>query len=264
MPNITFYDCTPAFADVFSGTHKRPETIDGDVMTNITGNPPTLLYKRITEQHGDMMVIAERGRVPLFFAAKVTELREHNPAAPILLAGGRWLIAPNEDATSAAVMDVTSTAERSLWIEAQAWRVVSRAGVDFAKQTKILPLAKQLRDLTGCSLDKGKQHIAKALRRMRGEYVAIAQRGGQREGAGRPKIEQEKSMIQIWRSIPDGEKYVVEVDASGIVTAAAGPLNHSEIAQARKDGVINPDVDLADYMNQHESKFALDETSGNE
>lgn len=176
----------PAFADVFSGTHKRPEMITDDVMANLTGEPSTLLYKRMVESHGKLIVIAERGRRPLFFAGKAADLRKHHPDAPILVAGGRWLIAPNDDATSAAVMDVTSTTERSAWIEAQAWRVVSRAGVDFAEQTKILPLAKQLRDLTGCSLDKGKQHIAKALRPMRGEYIEIAQRGGKREGAGRP------------------------------------------------------------------------------
>lgn len=176
-------------ADVFSNTHKRPETIAGDVMGNITGDPSTLLYKKITEQYGNLIVIVERGDTPLFFATKAADLRTHNPGAPILLAGGRWLVAPNEDATNAAVMDVTSTDERVGWIEAQAWRIVSGAGVDFMQQVKLLPLAKLLVAATGCSIDKAKQHVAKSVRRLRGEYVSIAQRGGKREGAGRPAAE---------------------------------------------------------------------------
>lgn len=186
MPNITFHDCMPAFADVFSGVHKRPEPIQGDVMANITGDPSTMLHKRISE-FGPIIVMAERGETPLFFAEKSAELREWHEGAPILLAGGRWLIAPNDDATSSVVMDVTSTTERSAWIEAQAWHIVTSTGVDFTVPTQLLPLAKKLVAATGVSLDKGKQHIAKALRRLRGEYVAIAQRGGKQPGSGRPR-----------------------------------------------------------------------------
>lgn len=175
-------------ADVFSGTYKRPEPIADDVISNITGEPPTLLRKRIGEL-GNPIVIAERGQRPLYFAGKSAELREWHVDAPILLAGGRWLIAPNEDATSAAVLNVTSTAERSVWIEAHAWLIVTRNGVDIRISGKILPLAKQLVEETGCSLDKAKQHIAKAIRRLRGELMDIVQRGGKRDGAGRPKAD---------------------------------------------------------------------------
>lgn len=175
-------------ADVFSGTYKRPEPIGDDVISNITGDPPTLLHKRISEL-GNLIVIAERGQSSLYFARKSAELREWHADAPILLAGGRWLIAPNEDATTAAVLDVTSTAERSAWIEAHAWLIVTRNGVDIRKSGQILPLAKQLAEETSCSLDKAKQHIAKAIRRLRGELMEIVQRGGKRAGAGRPKAD---------------------------------------------------------------------------
>lgn len=50
---------------------------------------------------------------------------------------------------------------------------------------KLLPLATKMMDATGCSVDTAKRHLVKQLRLMRGEIVA--QRGGKREGAGRPK-----------------------------------------------------------------------------
>lgn len=187
MRNVQFWDCMPAMADVFSGTYKRPEFIETDVIANITGEPPTLFHKRISEL-GKLIVIAERDQSPLYFAGKSKEIRSYEfPGSPVLLAGGRWLIATNEDATHATVLDVTSTDERVAWIEAQSWLIVARNGVDITKSGKILPLAKQLVETTGCSLGKAKQHVAKSIRRLRGELMEIVQRGGRRKDAGRPR-----------------------------------------------------------------------------
>ena len=73
--------------------------------------------------------------------------------------------------------------------EAAAWRIVEESGADITKQVKIVPLAKLLMAERECSIDSAKQHVAKAVRVARGEYVK-AQHGGKREGAGRPKNEE--------------------------------------------------------------------------
>jgi hypothetical protein len=47
-------------------------------------------------------------------------------------------------------------------------------------------LERRLMDETGCSKPTARQHVARALRRRRGEAVAERQRGGTRPGAGAP------------------------------------------------------------------------------
>lgn len=65
-------------------------------------------------------------------------------------------------------------------------RIVIDQGVDITQQIAILPLAKLLIAETGCSIDTAKQHIARAVRRLRGEWVE-ARHGGLRPGGGSPK-----------------------------------------------------------------------------
>lgn len=65
-------------------------------------------------------------------------------------------------------------------------RIVQESGADITKQVTILPLAKLLMTDVGCGIDAAKRHIAKAVRRLRGEWVE-AQHGGIRPGSGWPK-----------------------------------------------------------------------------
>lgn len=63
--------------------------------------------------------------------------------------------------------------------------------------------------------------------------------------------------IQIWQHKTSGEKYVVEVDEQGKVTACYGPLHYTEVEQARTDGVVNPEPEDVDWMNEHSEDFVL-------
>lgn len=63
--------------------------------------------------------------------------------------------------------------------------IVERVGMNHIYEGgKLLPMAKIMMGETGCSVDTAKRHLAKQLRLMRGEIVA--ERGGARDGAGRP------------------------------------------------------------------------------
>ena len=53
----------------------------------------------------------------------------------------------------------------------------------------------------------------------------------------------EQTSTQIWQHVRSGERYVVEVDFSGTVIGAAGPLYHMDIAAARH-GDYTSDTDL--------------------
>lgn len=64
-------------------------------------------------------------------------------------------------------------------------------------------------------------------------------------------------IIQIWQHKTSGDTYVVELDIAGIVQDAEGPLHHSEVARARIDGVVNPDPELTDWLNDNEDDFRL-------
>ena len=58
---------------------------------------------------------------------------------------------------------------------------------DEERQSELRALARQLMAETGCPQPSARQKIAQAVRRRRGEVVAADNRGGKREGAGRPK-----------------------------------------------------------------------------
>ncbi len=62
--------------------------------------------------------------------------------------------------------------------------------------------------------------------------------------------------IQIWQHKQSGDKYVVEVDG-GTVKAASGPLYHSEVDEAKIKGVVNPDPETTDWLNQNKDDFSL-------
>ena len=50
-------------------------------------------------------------------------------------------------------------------------------------------------------------------------------------------------ITKIWQHITTGERYAVALDSYGWVVGAAGPLHHSEIAQA-KTGDWNSDPEV--------------------
>lgn len=86
----------------------------------------------------------------------------------------------------------TNTKVRSLEIYAAAVALVE--SVDVGEAVEIRPLAKELKRQIGCNYDTAKRHIAKAVRRKRGELVKLHQGwGGPREGSGFPKGESRKA-----------------------------------------------------------------------
>ncbi len=76
-----------------------------------------------------------------------------------------------------------STKERSEQLQAQAARILAASGADVTKAVDIYSLAKLMEKKCDAHFETCKRHIAKAVRRARGEIVT--QRGGFRDGAGR-------------------------------------------------------------------------------
>ena len=72
---------------------------------------------------------------------------------------------------------------------------------DAPRRARLLELAKSLQAETGCSRPTAKQHIARAIRRRRGEAVEERQRGGARAGAGAPPGNDNR-----WRDKRNGEQ----------------------------------------------------------
>ena len=79
-----------------------------------------------------------------------------------------------------------SSKERIEEIRSVAIDIVQSSGVDVTVQVQILPLAKQLAKRTGCTLKTAKIRIAEAVRRICHPDWTQPERGGKREGAGRP------------------------------------------------------------------------------
>jgi hypothetical protein len=82
-------------------------------------------------------------------------------------------------------MVAPNTKERSDAIQAAARALLVEREIDIKQQVLFRPLAQELVKRADCHYDTAKRHIAKAVRRARGEMAA--QWGGAREGAGRPK-----------------------------------------------------------------------------
>jgi hypothetical protein len=79
-----------------------------------------------------------------------------------------------------------STKERSEKLQALAAEILAASGADVTHAVSIRPLAKLMETKCDAVYETCKRHIAKAVRRARGQVVAS--RGGLREGAGRPVI----------------------------------------------------------------------------
>jgi hypothetical protein len=77
-----------------------------------------------------------------------------------------------------------STKERSEKLQALAAKILAASGADVTQAVSIRPLAKLMETKCDAVYETCKRHIAKAVRRARGQVVAA--RGGYREGAGRP------------------------------------------------------------------------------
>lgn len=85
---------------------------------------------------------------------------------------------------------MTNTKARNQEIQAAAMQLVTAAGVDVGERVELRPLAKQLAEQTGCHYTTAKQHVIKAVRRLRHpDYPDVGQWGGSR-GGGRPRKEE--------------------------------------------------------------------------
>ena len=76
------------------------------------------------------------------------------------------------------------TKERSDKLQSLAAEILAASGADVTQAVSIRPLAKLMETKCDAVYETCKRHIAKAVRRARGQVVAS--RGGLRDGAGRP------------------------------------------------------------------------------
>jgi hypothetical protein len=81
--------------------------------------------------------------------------------------------------------------ERSEYLQSFAKQMLLDTNFDVWQPVNWRKLAPVMAEQAQCHSETAKRHLAKAARRLRGEYVA--QRGGKREGAGRPKDDDGKS-----------------------------------------------------------------------
>lgn len=189
---IIYHDSMPMMADVFSGTYTRPTELPTgeDFMSLLDGS---LALERIHRSVGkSIRMIATRSGEPIAYTAQVDELRRHQDLDSAIALVGHTLIAFNVDATNYATLDVARTKQYSDDLQAAAMDLVRKSGADITEKVNLRPLAKNLVESTGCSYNIAKQHVAKAVRRQRGELVERGW-GGKREDAGRPPKEEAES-----------------------------------------------------------------------
>jgi len=75
--------------------------------------------------------------------------------------------------------------KRTQQLAAIAAEILAESGVDVSQRVEIRPLAKLMKARCDAHYETCKRHIARAVRRARGEMAG--QWGGRRPGAGRPK-----------------------------------------------------------------------------
>ncbi len=95
-----------------------------------------------------------------------------------------------------------STKQRSDKLQALAAEILAASGADVTQAVAIRPLAKLMGTKCDAVYETCKRHIAKAVRRARGQVVAS--RGGLRDGAGRP------AKTQPTQHAPDAGKAAVK------------------------------------------------------
>lgn len=79
---------------------------------------------------------------------------------------------------------MNNTKERNIQLATVARRIAEQHPEHVTEGGKLLPLAKEMMNETGCAVDTAKRHIVKQLRLMRGELMK--QWGGARDGSGFP------------------------------------------------------------------------------
>ena len=90
---------------------------------------------------------------------------------------------------------MTNTKARSQEIQEAAADLLVEMNIDVTKAVEIRPLAKILASRVYCHYNIAKNHIAKAVRRVRGELVET-EWGGARQGSGFPKGQNRKKLPQ--------------------------------------------------------------------
>ena len=83
----------------------------------------------------------------------------------------------------------SSKKDRTDALQAHARQMLTERNFDVNQPADLRALAPIMVEQTGCHKETARRHLAKAARRLCGEYVA--QRGGKRDGAGRPAKENE-------------------------------------------------------------------------
>lgn len=83
---------------------------------------------------------------------------------------------------------MNNTKQRSAELATVARRIANEHPEHITNGGRLLPLAKEMMVETGCDVSTAKRHIAKQLRLIRGEIIAIANNGwgGARDGSGFP------------------------------------------------------------------------------
>lgn len=82
---------------------------------------------------------------------------------------------------------MNNTKERSSELAAIAAEILTASGADITDSVSIAPMVETMTARTGCHTDTARRHLARAVRRARGELVK-ARWGGARDGAGRGHI----------------------------------------------------------------------------
>lgn len=184
------YDCTPAFADVLSGTRPRPEPFLRGQEPDITGY---IVEDRILELGPYYQFVTYPGIEAQWFIEQSLELRRFMDGidSPVLRIGYRYLAALNIDGTRMAVVPLSpniKSRSQEIWQAAQ--EILSEFGADVSKQVDLQPLARELALLSHCSYEAAKRHIRRAIRLARNPDYELPQRGGLRDNpGGRPRKE---------------------------------------------------------------------------
>lgn len=129
----------------------------------------------------------------------------------------------------------TNTKQRSEEIQEAAASLLVEMNINIAERVEIRPLAKILAGQTGCHYTTAKTHVARAVRRARGELVKTSW-GGARPGAGRPIQTLADRLTFVSR---DGDLYVnlgEGQEAEAVAMLLQGP--HGGHYLSTDDGIL--------------------------
>lgn len=128
------------------------------------------------------MPLNQRVTVALFGGSPLRDCQwVHHSEAPVPT-GDEGDTLPTQ---AAVILSNSSKKERTESLQSFARKMLTDSNFDVNDSIDLRHLAPLMAEQTGCHIETARRHLAKAARRLRGEYVA--ERGGARPGAGRPK-----------------------------------------------------------------------------